>query len=144
MCKYSLEQATAQFGTTDAAQGDNLEIRDIRGFTKVDDNAIVCLRNGTELVLSGESIDFQKPGVTWDPIKNQTLKDEPVTFEEREVPTYWHGGRAMTRVMDILVKPDGTYTMVHYLTRGSTARVLQVPPVDVAAPVPAHELEHAD
>jgi hypothetical protein len=94
--------------------------------------------------LTAESVGFQPANAeSWSPTTID-CDDQPVTFEEREVPILWYGGAPKMEVMDILVRPDGSYAMIHYLSRGSTARVLQVPPVDVAAPAPAHELEHAD
>jgi hypothetical protein len=131
MCKYSLELATAQHGTIDAAQGDNLEIRSLHAFQKVGEDAIVCLRTGTELTLTGDVIDWYLPDGKWADRKCEDVRDQAITFEEREVPTHWDaGGIPHLTLMDIFVRPDGRYTMIHYLCRGTAARVLQIPPVD--------------
>jgi hypothetical protein len=131
MCKYSLEQVAKDYGTVDATQGDTLEIRAIRGFQEHGGNALVCLRTGTELTLTGEVIDWYLPDGRWSDRICEDVRDQAVTFEEREVAIAWHAdGTLELQVMDILVRPDSRYTMIHNLCRGTTARVLQLPPVD--------------
>lgn len=128
MCKFSLEAAIAAHGTIDAAQGDILAIEKYHGFQKADDEAIVCLRTGTELVLTGDVIDWHKADGVWGDRICEDVRDQAVTFEERAIPTHWNAnGMPHLMVMDILVRPDGRYTAIHYLCRGTKAKVLQVP-----------------
>jgi hypothetical protein len=137
MCKYSLEQATKDYGTVDAAQGDNLEIRSIHAFQKVGEDAIVCLRTGTELTLTGDVVNWYLPDGLWGDRICEDVCNLAVTFEEHDVPTHWDaGGVPQLSLMDIFVRPDGRYTLIHYLCRGTTARVLQLPLIDAPTPAP--------
>jgi hypothetical protein len=144
MCGYSNEAAAAERGVAEAKKGETL-VHHSHGFSSVADpgGPLVCLRSGTELLLTAKEIDWFVDGGYWGEREQGNCDDLPVRFEEREVGINWSAnGKPTLAMMDIMVRADGRFTTTRFL-HSAKVKVLQLPPqakVRATAKLPENEL----
>ena len=126
MCDYSLHTVKSR----PAKVGDKLTTRNFgtgtRGFSASEDmNVAVCVLPGTELSFTDEVTHAQ----LWPWQKKAGIKHKTAIFRQinQDDPRRHH---------DALEFPDGQIVLLHFLTEGQKATVLQLPAAAVGSKAP--------